>query len=214
MSDALFMVSGALLSIILAAVYDYLKHPEVEVNNQTNRQRFDDSPRRTHIQMFARNRASYHAWLPRNRASDVRGFITLRGAKTHIVRESVRWCNSKQPLMPMLVQRTPGGLKALNIQMYDPSALRSEDLANIFASDAERFDLFIHLHDSKETYFFSNISYKAALGSWDHPQFRIWDDELILKIELQVSGDPKFFKFRIKHALDPEKMVIHFISNE
>ena len=211
MGEICLVILGAVLSILLTAWYDWLKRPIIEVDELLKFQTFQDSPKRTHIQLNARNRASFHAWLPRNRASDVRGFITLKGSKTHIVRESVRWCNSKQPLMPRLIQRTPKGYIASDLHLYDESALRDEDLSNIFANDSERFDLFVHLHDVKETYFFSNKSYKIALGSWNVPDFRIWDNELSLKIELQVSGDPKYFKFRIKHALDPEKMVINRI---
>jgi hypothetical protein len=206
--DVFFVLLGALASMAVTLFVEHLRRPIVNVLSILKKEPINDHPKRTHVQLFAENEESMHSFLGRKRADDTRGSITINGLNTYIVNQPIRWCDTKQPNLPRIIQEAYPNPVATDLLIYDASYLRDEPYVNIFSGDTARFDLFIYLHEKNETYFFSNESYKNALGSWDYPAFRIMDNDLSVIVELVVSGVKQASRLKVRNALDPDKISV------
>lgn len=192
-------ILGAVVSIVMTLLVEWLKQPRlrIEIDTSTTRTYPKGSPiggnTATYLAIKILNQQldPWLSWLQRSAAMDCHGYIYFRDLHGKIIGAKsmpLRWSHTSEPI-PVIARRMQFPHQEI-AKIYDNIRLTQERFVNLHPGKApKRAPVAIQIHGEQETYGWSNHSYEfnsaTRQENWRNPTWKM--DQEIYEIEVIVE---------------------------
>ncbi len=211
MASAIEILLGAILSILITILIEYLRKPKItmELIPPTwvdYAQLMEPRPARLAVFLRARLKnkplPKLFRWLSRNAALQAHANITfyhLDGQPVFGSAMAGRWSGTPEPAPPLYLRDsviTVDGILTFNINSQIESTRR-----DIYPGEQEDLDIVARFDDEPECYGWNDQSY-ASRPPWRNPAWQLPRGRFLVKVEILSAGDRKVDLYRICNDVD------------
>lgn len=210
------IILGGLITIVIAAVFEYLKQPKLyfkydpeicRVENRYNGSTASIAVFLT-IQLWNRKPPWMLFWLNRNTADHCSGHITFHfledGGRAIDKAMRIRWSGSPEPTSNFIIDGQPTTL-------FDPSKLDLSYWQPCYPNNKITLDVVARFDKDEECYGWTAENY---LYNWRNPKFKLPAGRYLVRIEVLSGGLTVSETYKLENSLGINEFRLTEVTKE